>query len=620
MLGVKTLFVCAALLLALPAAGAAQTGDQEPLRIALNGFENNLTPFTLTFGSSPNTHDLIMLVHDSLFWSQVREDPEPWLAERAEPNDDFTEWTVTLREGVTWHDGEPLTAEDVKFSFEYYVAQEGASGRYAHHVSDVPPFEAAEVVDDRTVRLTFAAPAPAFEIMPGADLPIIPQHVWEGIADPRTASEMLPVGSGPYKLVEIRPDQLYRFEANEDYFKGKPTVDVLELPIVKDPAAAFAALRTGEVAHVTRSVPAELADQFTATDDIEIAESTRFESTQLFFNARKPPLDDARLRKAIAMAVDRQALVDTVLLRHGRPGLPTFLHPDSPWAVEDAEPDHDPEAAQALLDEAGYAEGADGVRTAPDGTPLEFSVLVSSFEPQDLRAVQLMAQQVAPLGVRLNPEALDPATLRQRRQAPPGEVPGYDAYVSVLESHAHVDPDALYYFFHSPGPKGFGAAITGYTNPQFDALAEEATTAEVEERKRLDAELQQILAADAPAIVLWYRDGEWAYRPADYDGWLPDPGQGIFTKRSFLPEYAEQGQAADAEQATAPGEADPDTESDGQAAEGEDVAAPAGADDAEPTSARTSSRWWLIALLVLAAVLAVVLLRRRREPAYDEDE
>ncbi len=598
----RTLFARLALLagLASPLAApaAAQQGSDEPVRIAMNGFENNLTPFTITFAASPNTHDLVSLVYDTLFWSQSREDPEPWLAESAKANGDFTEWTVTLREDVTWHDGRPLTAEDVKFSFEYYEQQEGASGRYAHHISDTPPFESAEVVDEQTVRLSYAAPAPQFEIMPGADLPILPKHVWQDIDEPKTQSTGLPVGSGPYKLVKIVPDQLYRFEANPDYFKGTPTVGVLELPIVKDPSAAFAALRTGEVAHVARNVPAELVDQFAGNDEIEILESTRFESTQMFFNARKPPLDDPRLRKAMAMAIDREALVKTVLLGQGRPGRPTFLHPDSPWAVEDAQQDHDAVAARELLDQAGYL-ASGGVRKAPNGQPLAFTLLVSSFEPQDIRAGQLMSQQLAQLGLDLRVEALDPATLRQRRQAMPGTVPGYDAYLSTLEAHGHVDPDALYYFFHSPGKKGFGAAISGYSNPTFDAIVEEATAARNEERKELLAQAQEILAEEAPAVVLWYRDGTWAHRPAAYDGWVADPGQGIFTKRSFLPEYVENAREG---------------REDGQEIDGTNAASRQDTDGLSPLAVGG------VLAAVAAAAAGLFALSRRRRLVDDQDD
>ncbi len=525
--------------LVAPEASAQESAQSaQRLRVAIHSYENNLTPFTLTLTTFPVTADMVMLVYDSLFYSQASEDPEPWLAESASVSDDARTWTVTLREGVTWHDGRPLTAEDVAFSFDYYQQQAGSSGRYAHHVFDVPALDRSEVVDQRTIRFHFKDPAPQFDIMPGADLPIIPKHAWQGVTEPSKATSELPVGSGPYKLVEMVSDQRYRLVANEAYFKGRPTVDEIEMPVVKDPAAAFAALRTGEVGFVTRNVPSELVGQFGGSSGVAVAAATKFESTQLNFNARKSPWNSAAVRKAISLGTDTQALVDTVLLGRGRPGRDGFLHPDSPWAMPNGRHELDRAEAERLLDEAGYADrDADGVRRAADGSRLELSVLVSSFEPQDLRAVQLMSQQLEPLGVRVAPEALDPVSLRQRRQAPPGQVPGFDAYMSTLETHAHVDPDGLYYFFHSPGPKGFGGVITGWGNPRFDQLTEQAAVSGKDERKPMLHEAQEILAEEAPAIVFWYRSGEWAYRPDAYSGWVPDPGQGILGKRSFLPEY-----------------------------------------------------------------------------------
>lgn len=534
----------AAAALAAPAQAQEEDGGRvERLRVALNGFENNITPFTHTFASSPNTHDLIMLVYDSLFWSQVRQEPEPWLAEKAVPSDDFRTWTVTLREGVEWHDGRPLTAEDVKFTFDYY-RDTAPPGRYAHHVGDVPPYVRGEVVDERTVRLRFGAPAPTFKILPGADLPIIPKHVWEGVEDPARRAQQLPVGSGPFEVVEIESDQRYRLVANEDYFKGRPLVDELVMPIVKDPTAAFQALRAGQVDMVPVNVPPEVAEQFSRSPEIEVVDSTRLESEQIYFNARKEPLTDARLRKAISLAVDTDAIVERVLLGQGEPGHDSFIHPGSPWALPGAGHEHDVERARALLEEAGYREGTDGVRLDKDGEPLDIEVLVSSFDPLGLRAVQLAARQVREIGVRLRPEALDPASLRERTSGTPDQAPPADAYVGTLESHAHVDPDSLYYFFHSPGRKGFGAVFTGWGNEEFDRLVERATGLPAEERKPLLHEAQGILAEEAPLVTLWYRAGQWAYRPDAYDQWLADPGQGIFTKRSFLPGYERTATAA----------------------------------------------------------------------------
>jgi len=295
---------------------------------------------------------------------------------------------------------------------------------------------------------------------------------------------------------------------------------------------------------VERNVPGELVDQLKGTSGIGVAEGTRFESIQLSFNARKKPLDDPKLRKAMSMAMNLDEVVKTVLLGRARPGRDTYLHPDSPWATKNGGHQLDVAGANAMLEAAGYtAKDVDGVRKAPDGKRLEFSILVNSFEPLELRAMQMIAMQQQDIGVKYTVEPLDPATLRSRRNAPgPGQLPTYDGYVGNIESHAHVDPDALYYFFHSPPKpgekvKGFGAAITGYTNLEYDRLVEQASVAEADERHRLLNEAQGILARDLPQQVLWYPDGIWAYRQAAYDGWVNDRGQGIFTKRSFLTGY-----------------------------------------------------------------------------------
>ncbi|MDP9453775.1 MAG: ABC transporter substrate-binding protein [Actinomycetota bacterium] len=543
MLAFSVALVASSAALVSPVSGQA---GLRTVKVAIKGNENNITPFTVGFGANPATNDIQHMVYDSLFWSQAKAEPEPWLAEKAEPSEGGKVWTVTLREGITWQDGKPFSPEDVAFSYEFYKKQEGASGRYAHHVSDVPSYERAEVVDGKTIKLFFSLPAPQFKIMPGADLPIIAKHVFEAIPEPAKATTNLPVGTGPFKLVELVPDQRYTFEANERYFKGKPRIDRLEMVIIKDPGSAFTALRTGDVDMVERNVPGELVDQLKGTSGIRVVEGTRFESIQMSFNARKKPLDDPKLRKAMSMGINLDEVVETVLLGRARPGRDTYLHPDSPWAKKDAGHQFDVVGANKMLDDAGYtAKDPDGVRKAPDGNRLEFAILVNSFEPLELRALQLIATQMQAIGVKYNVESLDPATLRARRSPPaPGQPPPYDAYVGNIESHAHVDPDALYYFFHSPPKpgeevKGFGTSITGYANPEFDKLVEEATTAGADDRRRLLGQAQDILARDLPQQVLWYPDGIWAYRQAAYDGWVNDRGQGIFTKRSFLTGYEE---------------------------------------------------------------------------------
>jgi hypothetical protein len=166
--------------------------------------------------------------------------------------------------------------------------------------------------------------------------------------------------------------------------------------------------------------------------------------------------------------------------------------------------------------------------------------------------------------------------------------------MATLESHGHVDPDALYYFFHSPGPKGFGATISGYSNPRFDAIAEAAATTDLDERKSMSHDLQRLLAEEAPFIMFWYPDGEYGFRPGTYNRWVSDRGHGIFNKRSFLPEYAKEGAAE-------------------QAVSGRS----AGADDGDGSGAAVA----LVAVAgaVVLIGVAVAVARRRRAGVEAED-
>jgi peptide/nickel transport system substrate-binding protein len=522
----------AALVAGLATSAGAQQAEPKKITVAFKANENNLTPFTLTMGGLPTTHDLTNLVYDTLFWSQVREDPEPWLATSAEPSPDYKSWTVKLRPGVLWHDGRPLTAEDVKFTYEKMKTTTG--GRYSHHVWEYPVFMSADVIDPLTVRLNFEDAAPTFKILPGGDLPIVPKHVWENVPNPTTGTNVPSIGSGPFKMVEVVPDQMYKLEANAAYFKGKPKVDAIDVPIVKDPGAAFAALQTGQIDALDRTVPPELYDQLSKAPGIKVVESTRMESVHLHFNNRKAPLNDPRVRKGITLAIDNNALVQTVLLGRGQPGRDGWVHPASAWADPQGRHEFDVARANRTLDEAGFRRGDDGVRRTPEGNPLQFNITVAANEPQHQRAAQVISQQVEAIGVKMQVEAIDPATLRQRR----GNL-NYDSFITNLESHAHADPDALSFFFHSPVPNAPSAGSFGaYSNPQFDSLVEKArSSVNLDERKRLLHEAQRIFAQDAPALVLFYPNGDYAYRTAAYDGWIADTGHGILTKRSFLQGY-----------------------------------------------------------------------------------
>ena len=526
-----------AVLLSLPLAplAGAQDTDDVVVRVGLHAAEKNLNPFIVP-QALPLTHDFTMLVYDTLFWSQSRLDPEPWLATGAEPSEDFRTWTVTLRDGVHWHDGTPFTAADVAFTFQYF-ADDREPGRYGHHVYDHPVFESASVVDDATVQITFRDPVTTFELLPGGDLPMLPKHIWEGVEDPRADATSLPVGTGPYVMVEYNPAVSYRLEANPDYFLGPPLVDTLIMPVVTDSQAAFAGLQTGELDFVTRNLPAPLVPRMQENEELSVITGSRMQSLYLMFNTRKPMLRDPAVRKAMSMALDVQAIVDIVEGGLGRPGNDTWTHPDSPWAHRIGGHKFDVDTANAMLDEAGYPMDDGDVRRNADGSPLAFTLLVNAAAPPQIRSGELVAEQLSAIGVGITVEPLDSPAISAARRPRSDGPPTVDMFIAVFESHAHADPDHLFFFFHSPG-RGVGAIFSGYANPEFDATLEDALGAPIEDKLLLIAEAQEIFADEAPAVVLSYPDGRWAYRPGAYDGWISDPGHGVFTKRSFLAPYA----------------------------------------------------------------------------------
>lgn len=522
---------------------AQDNSDEVVVRVGLHASEKNFNPFIVP-QAQPVTHDLTMLVYDTLFWSQSRLDPEPWLATGAEPSEDFRTWTITLRSDVRWHDGEAFTADDVAFTFQYF-SDVGGPGRYGRHVYQHPVFESATVIDDTTVQLSFAEPVATFKLLPGGDLPILPQHIWEGIDDPRADDTSLPVGTGPYRMVDYQPNSSYRLEANEAYFLGAPLVDTLIMSVIPDVGTAFAALEAGELDLVARNVPVALTDQIERNNELDIIGGNRNQTVYLMFDMDRPGLDDRQVRKAVSLALDVDAMLNTIEGGMGRLGTDTWTSPNSPW-TRDPEAAHlsDLIAANQLLDAAGYSAGSDGTRLSPGGQPLSFTLGVNGSMPNHVLAAELVNEQLTALGVAISIEPLDLSAVTAARGANADGSPPVDMLIDERESHAHDDPDHLYFLFHSAGG-GVGDVFGNYANPEFDAVVEDALGEAEAVRRPLIHTAQDILAEDIPVVALYYPAGRTAYRPDAYDGWWSDEGHGVFTKRAFLPGYADVGNDAD---------------------------------------------------------------------------
>jgi peptide/nickel transport system substrate-binding protein len=476
------------------------------------------------YKSSDSSYDFLTeLVYDKLFApSPYVEQPEPWLAESIVKINSSV-WDINLRNNISWHDGAPFTAEDVEFAFEYY--RDGVPNRHSHHVSEAPRIEQIDVLNSSSVRFSCAYPCPTLGNITLADLPILPKHIWEKVTEPLTFNQ-LPIGTGPYKLAEYKPGQFFRFESNQNYFKGAPLVKELVVPIIKEPSTTFTALKTGEIDIAARPLPPELIQEFDSLPDIDLIHTTPLSFVELRLNYEIPPLDQPEFRSALSLAIDRQELVDKILLGEAKPGIEGYPHPNSPWTNPNLETPFNRTLSAQLLDELGYKDSdVDGIRELPNGDPIQFTLKVTGTEPVFVRAAEMISNQLSEVGIKISIQTLDSGLISSLFSSR-----DFDMYIIDATPHAVADPDQ-FVMSHLSGYLW----KKGLAYPEWDALLEKwKQTDTVEERKKVLFEMQELFNRQPTSIVLWYPEETWAYRTISFSLWEESPGFGIVHKWSLL--------------------------------------------------------------------------------------
>ena len=498
------------------------------VRVAITQDEGTLTPYTYQTGYPG--YELMTLVYDTLYLMNADLEPQPWLAAETDVSDDGLVYTVTLRNGLAWQDGEPLTADDVAFTFGYFQAN--LLGRFTTAAQTV---DSISVADERTVVLTLSAPNATFLPNSLTDIPILPQHVWSEVGEPDTVDA--PMGSGPYMLAEYRTDQYYRLVENPEVWGPAPAFDEIIAPIIRDQTATFQALQVGEVDVAVRNVSPELVERFAARDDVGIAQGPGFASTILIMDVTQGPLADPEVRSVVAGAIDYAGLVDNLLLVYGTAGPPGFLPEASPFANPETQEytSFTPEQARARLAELGYARGDDGVYVDAEGNRLDFEFLTYSDNPIRLRAAELVAQDLDAVGSDVTVRSMEREALVERVWPNFDVSQGRNYQMSMFGWSAPVAAQArLAALLHSDPAVG-NLNLSGYASPEADRIIDAlAVATDGAERRRLLFDLQRVAARDVPLITLFYQDGVYAYRPATFDDWTFMAGQGIINKNSFV--------------------------------------------------------------------------------------
>jgi peptide/nickel transport system substrate-binding protein len=428
---------------------------------------------------------------------------EPDLAESWEVSDDFLVHTFALRSGVTWHDGEPFTAEDVKFTYDLvthkdwpggldsYFAQ--IAGATEHKEGTADELAGVRVIDEDHVEITLLQPDALFLASAASRQRILPKHVLEAMAVAdieRSEFARKPVYTGPYIVEEWLPGESITFRANPDYFGGAPTITTIISRFIPDPATANAELMSGGL-DIGTVAPDQLAT-FEGDDRFTVRELPGLRIVYLQFDLTLPLFSDPRVRQAISHSIDRKTVIEALYLGKGEVGR-SFISPLS-WIFNPDAPNYpyDPQRAAALMDEAGWTLGDDGVRTSDGGERFAFTLTVPTTNRQDALAVQPFLQE---LGLEVTIEELGAGQITG-----PLKVGEYQATVSSWNNFI-IDPRAdLQRNFQNPR----AIDTTGYQNDEVDALFVEARASlDQEEEKQLYFEIQNLIETDAPLAYLW---------------------------------------------------------------------------------------------------------------------
>ncbi len=473
--------------------GGPQLPQENLLVVALESPPTHLDP---RIGSDQTASR----VYNVLLNGLVTKDPQgnlvPDLAESWEILQGGSLYRFHLRPGVRFHDGREFSAQDVVWTFQSLLDGSVPSPKRGAFKQ----LGRVEARDPVTVDFVMKEPFGALLVNLTSYLGIVPA----GFAPERFNRE--PVGTGPFRLVERQPDKLV-LEAFDDYWQGRPDLDRLVLRVVPDATVRALELEKGSVQLVVSDLAPDVLGRFRENRAFRVVADPGSKYTYLGLNLEDPTLSDVRVRRAIALAIDRHRLVDS--LWQGLGVVTETMLPPGHWARhEGLEPlPHDPAAARRLLDQAGFPD--------PDGdgpqTRIALTYKTSTDETALLQA-QILQAMLAEAGIALAIRSYEFATFYS-------DIKRGNFQVFSLTWTGVVDPDIYSLVLHSKSIPPAGANRGRYRNPEFDRLIDQgAALAELDQRRPFYIEAQEILARDLPYISLFIK-ANFAVMPIQLEGY-----------------------------------------------------------------------------------------------------
>ena len=470
------------------------------------------------------------LIYDTLVEEAGISNFVPGLAESWEVSDDGLVWTFKIREGVTFHDGTPCTAEDVAWSLNWTIENEIET--FSFYLVN---FEEIVALDPTTLQVTLSDPVGNMDYLL-MYVWILPRSVWEGMTyDEIMEFEDLAagIGTGPYKLVEWVEGEYLILEANENYWRGAPAIDRVVWQEYATEDAMVQALLAGEI-DVADDIPRTAIPTLQGAENVEVPIMKSTVIDELIINSHEngtqpASLNDPAVRLAIAYAIDKQQIVNVAFLGHGEPAsviIPTSM---GDWHNSDVQDiPFNPAEGNRILDEAGYVDtDGDGIREDKDGNPLEYR-LYAEDDATETRILEIISDGLAQISISAPPTPMDEDSLI-------GLYPDFDFDLILWGWSLDPDPDFAMLIFTCDQREEGGWNDSGYCDEEFEEMyRQQAITVDHEARRELIWQMQEKLFNERPYIMLVYEKYVQAYRSDRFTGFGLEAGD-IRWKSALLP-------------------------------------------------------------------------------------
>lgn len=488
-------------------------------------------------------------VYGQVFWYLMRSDPnlidhQPGLADSFRFSEDSLSIDFFINPDAAWHDGEPFTADDVVFSHDVCTSPEinWSAISWVDHIDRV------EAIDPHVVRFHFdQSYMPAYMVTDANVCYPLPEHILGDMSfEEMKNSEFTraPIGTGPFKFVSWRSGQSVVLEANTDFFRGRPYLNRVTYRIIPEATTMATELQNGTIDLWPR-FQSNFYPQLEEASRIRVVSEPGRGYTYITYNTRDPVFEDERVRRALTLALDRQAILDATLYGQGQIGTQPII--SIIWAHDPAiEPyPHDPDEARRLLDEAGWTdEDGDGVREK-DGQPLRFELSTNSENRVRTDVLQVAQQQWSRIGARVDPNTMETNTFYDRLMA-------HDYQAAIAGWNVGIKPDLEPTFktgelFNFPDAQ----------NARLDSIMREATLEKDRDRaQELWSEAQRIIVDQAYYTFLFQQNDLHAIARR-FEGVNMTPyGWGHYLEEWYVPEDRRKYDIPVSGQAPVAGEAD----------------------------------------------------------------